>query len=243
MRHPWTSLALLAGLASLMTAATAAEDTDTAGAGRMEINIGMSANKVGRIWEYGLPAMEINYGVGDRMQLQLAGSRVSLHESDMFVRSGIGSATVGLKWRLLDQEQAGVAVGVFPLYRWNPSSSAERRGIVEAGSELLVPLLLGLRQGDTAYYAEFGRVVESDGSRKWARGVKFLHQCRANVECRVELQQELASPTGHHTIISSGFKWAMNDTYSVVAGIGRDVDSIRDGARGVIFNLGLQILK
>ncbi len=151
MRLYCTSFAVLAGLASVMTAACAAEDTDTPGAGRWEINVGLSATKVGRNWEYGLPETELNYGLGERMQLQLAGSRVSLHEAGMPVRAGIGSAIVGLKWRLLDQEQAGFAVGVFPQYTWNPSSSAERRGIVEPGSELLVPLLLGLRRGDTGY--------------------------------------------------------------------------------------------
>ncbi len=243
MRLYCTSFAVLASLASVMTAARAAEDTDTPGAGRWEINVGLSATKVGRNWEYGLPEMELNYGVGERMQLQLAGSRVSQHEADMPVRAGTGSATVGLKWRLLDQEQAGLAVAVFPQYTWNPSSSAERRGIVEPGSELLVPLLLGLRQGDTGYYAEFGRTIANGGSKEWARGVKILHQCRANVECRLELQHELASPTGHQTIISTGVKWALNDTFVVVAGIGRDVGRNREDARGVIFNLGLQILK
>lgn len=236
-------LACLAGLAGAAAPAAATEDTDTPGAGKWEINLGVSATRSGSTWEYGLPDADINYGLGERMQLLLGGTRTSLHEPGMPARSGTGSATVGLKWRLIDQEQAGFALGVFPQYSWNPSSSAERRGIVEPGRSLVLPLLLGVRRGDTGYYAEFGRTFESGGGNEWARGVKILHQCRENVECRVELQHEIVSATGHQTTASAGFKWALNDTYVVVAGIGRDVGRNRDGARGVIINLGLQILK
>ena len=243
MQMRYLHIGLLACIAGLAGSAGATEDTDTPGAGKWEINLGVSATRSGATWEYGLPDADINYGLGERMQLLLGGTRTSLREPGVPARTGTGSATVGLKWRLVDQEQAGFALALFPQYSWNPSSSAERRGIVEPGTSLVVPLLLGVRKGDTGYYGEFGRTFGSDGGNAWLRGIKVLHRCRENVECRVELQHEIVSSTGHQTTASAGFKWALNETYVVVAGIGRDVGRNRDGARGVIVNLGLQILK
>lgn len=236
-------LACMAGLAGAAAPANATEDTDTAGAGRWEINLLASAARSGGNWEFGLPDTEINYGIGDNMQFTLGGSRVSLRERGMPARTGIGTTTAGFKWRLIDQGQAGFSLAIFPQYSWNPSSSAERRGIVGPGTSTTLPVLLGVRRGDTGYYAEVSRNVDSGGGREWGRGVKILHQCRANVECRVELKHELVSTTGHQTTASAGIKWALNDTYVVVAGIGRELIGNADGARGVSVTLGLQILK
>lgn len=243
MRARYRHFGMLAFLSVLTLPVAATEDTDTPGAGKWEINLGLSATRSGGTWEYGLPDADINYGLGERMQLLLGGTRTSLHEPGMPARAGTGSATVGLKWRLIDQDQAGFALALFPQYSWNPSSSAERRGIVEPGTSLVLPLLLGVRRGDTGYYAEFGRTFENAGGSAWVRGVKFLRQCRENVECRIELQHEIVSASGHQTTASAGFKWALNDTWVVVSGIGRDVGRNRNGARGLIFNLGLQILR
>jgi hypothetical protein len=233
----------LACLGAVAAPAFATEDTDTPGPGKWEINIGVSATRSNGAWEYGLPEGDINYGLGERLQLVLGGSRVTVRESGMPSRSGTGRAVAGLKWRLIDQEQAGFALAVFPQYEWNPSSSSERRGVVDPGQSLTLPLVLGLRSGDTGYYAEYGKKMEKGGGHEWARGFKILNQCRDNVECRVEVQHELVSSTGHYTTISAGFKWALNDTYVVVAGVGRDVGRNHDSRRGVMFNLGIQILR
>lgn len=243
MRARSRHVGVLAFLCILPLPVAATEDTDTPGAGKWEINLGVSATRSGGAWEYGLPDADLNYGLGDSMQLLLGGTRTSLHEPGMAARSGAGRATAGLKWRLVDQEQGGFALALFPRYSWNPSASAERRGIVEPGTSLVLPLLLGVRQGDTGYYGEFGRTFDSGGANAWLHGIKVLHRCRDNVECRIELQHEIVSATGHQTTVSAGFKWALNDTYVFVAGIGRDVGRDRDGARGIILNLGLQMLK
>jgi hypothetical protein len=243
MRAPYIRTLLLGCLGCLAVPVLATEDTDTPGNGRWEINVGVSATRSSGVWEYGLPEGDINYGLGERLQLMLGGSRISLHEAGLPSRSGTGSATAGVKWRLIDQEQAGFSLALFPQYTWNPSSAAERRGVVEPGKSLVLPFVFGLRSGETGYFAEVGRTFEKGGSNEWVRGVKILHQCRENVECRVELQHEVLSPTGHQTTASAGFKWALNETYIIVAGIGRDVGRNREGARGVMINLGLQILK
>jgi hypothetical protein len=234
---------LLGCLGCLAAPVLATEDTDTPGKGRWEINIGVSATRSGSTWEYGLPEGDINYGLGDRMQLVLGSSRVSLHQAGMPTVSGTGRAVAGLKWRLLDQEQAGFALALFPRYEWNPSSGAERRGVVDPGQSLVLPFIFGLRSGETGYFAEFGRSFEKHADREWVRGFKILHPCREDVECRIEVQHELVSPTGHYTTVNAGFKWALNQTYVVVAGIGRDVGRNEGSRRGVLFNLGLQILK
>lgn len=234
---------ILAVLLAACASVRATEDTDTPGPGRWEINLGFSASRTGAGWEYGAPDADINYGWGERIQLMLGASRIALHESGAPLQSGMGPATLGFKWRLLDQDRAGYALALFPKYAWNLSSSAQRRGLVTPGRSLLLPLLAGVRRGDTGYFAEVGRKFVEGEPHEWAGGVKVLNQCMARVECRLELQHSLVPPRGRQTLAGAGFKWALDDSFVLVAGIARNIGPDYKDSHSLVFNLGLQILR
>lgn len=232
---------LLAGLAG---DAAATEDTDTPGAGGWEINLGVSGTRTGYGgWEYGLPEGDINYGIGERGQLLLGGSRASLRDPGRAALHGTGAAVTGLKWRLLDHEQAGFSLAVFPQYVWTPSRKAERQGLVEPERSVILPLILGLHAAHTGTFLEVGRKLSRNGGdSEWAGGIKILNQCTPTVECRIEFQRSLVSSVAHQSTASAGFKLSLNDSFLLVAGVARDVGS-HTGNGALSINLGIQFVR
>jgi hypothetical protein len=232
---------LLPGLAG---GAAATEDTGTPGPGGWEHNIGISATRTeAGGWEYGLPEGDINYGIGERFQLLLGGSRLDLRQPGVARLEGSGAAVAGLKWRLLDHEKAGFSLAVFPQYVWTPSASAERRGLVERERALILPLIVGLHADNTGLYIEAGRKLSRiEGESEWAGGVKLLNQCTPRIECRIEFQRRLVSAVAHESTASAGFKLALHESLLLVAGVARDVGT-HTGNGALSINLGFQFVR
>jgi hypothetical protein len=236
----WLALVVLAGASGC---AHATEDTDTPGAGKWEINLGISAQRTATSWEYAAPDTDFNYGWGERAQWMLAIPRVLVHEPGVGARSGLGSATVGLKWRMVDQEQAGFALALFPAYSWNLSSSAARRGLTDLGRSLVLPLVAGIRYGETGLFAEAARNFVQQGPNEWVAAIKLTRQCLATVECRVEVQHSLIPQQAGKTLGSVGFKWSVAADLILQASIGRDIGPSRDDKHQIALKLGVQLLR
>ena len=238
------ALAAAAALAAqtLPLTAKAAEDTDTPGAGRWEINIGASKVHKAGGWERSLPDSDVNYGLGERLQLMAALPYVTLREHGAPSHSGWGSASAGVKWRVADQDALGVDLAIFPQFSWNPSSNTARRGLGSPGRSLLLPLIAGQRFGDTAWYAELGRNMVESGPHEWQAGLKLLRQCLPHLECRVELEHSRVPRDGGQTTVSAGAKWRLGEQFILQGSAGRDIAGGREGRRRLVLYLGLQLL-
>lgn len=235
-------------LPALLLAATqapcgATEDTDTPGAGKWEINVVVSGEHTASSRSYAVPASDVNYGWGERTQLVAAVPRVLLREPGVAPRSGIGSATLGVKWRFYEDAPAGVALALFPTYGWNLSSRAARDGLTDPGRTVGLPLLAGIRRGDTALFAEAGRNVAQYGPREWVAGLKLTHQCLPALECRTELDYSHPDGERARSLASIGFKWRLADSLIVQGSVGRDLGPVRDDGRRLAFTLGVQLLR
>jgi hypothetical protein len=89
--------------------------------------------------------------------------RVLLREPGVDPRAGLGSATLGVKWRFYEHAPSGFALPLFPTYGWSLSSRAVRDGLADPGRSIALPLLAGIRRGDTALLAEAGRNLPQYG--------------------------------------------------------------------------------
>lgn len=189
-----------------------------------------------------MPEGELNFGIGEHGQLLLSASRLSLREPGQARLEGAGAAVVGLKWRLLDHEQAGFSLALFPQYIWTPSKRAERIGLVERERSVILPLIVGFHSGETGLFIEAGRKLAwNGGEREWAGGVKLLNQCTPRMECRIEFQRRLVSAVAHESSASAGFKFVLSEGLLLVAGVGRDVGT-HTGNGAVSANLGFQFV-
>lgn len=223
--------------------ARATEDTGTPGPGGWESNIGLSAERQHGSWRHGLPEAELNYGLGERIQLVAGMPYVRVVEADGARSSGFGNINAGVKWRFWDDETSGAALAVFPRLSWNASRATAARGLESPGYSLLLPVIAGFSRGDTGWYAEFGRNIVQQGRSEWQAGFKVLHQCLPQLECRVELEHVRVPRDGGQTTVRMGGKWRLTDGLVVNMSIGRDVAGNGEGRRNVVTYLGLQLLR
>lgn len=230
-------------LAAGIQPARAIEDTDTPGAGRWEINFGRGALRSAAGWEVALPDTDFNYGWGEHAQLTLALARLTLRADGQEAVSGLGAATVGLKWRILNQDDSAFALAAFPKYSRSVSSGSLGRRLSPAGSSLLLPLIAGLKSGDAGYFAELGRNIVQEEPDEWVAGLKVLHQCLPSVECRVELQHSLVARAGGETLAGVGAKWRLSESLVLQGSVGREMATRGAEARRRVVYLGVQILR
>jgi hypothetical protein len=230
-------------MAALALPAAATEDTDTPGPGRWENNLGLSVERHHGNWRVALPDAEINYGLGEQLQLLLGMPYVRVRDADGARSSGFGNITAGAKWRFFDDEARGTALAFFPRLSWNASSATASRGLETRGYSFLVPLVAGFRQGDTGWYAEVGRNFVQEGPHEWQAGLKVLHQCLPQLECRVELEHRRVPRDGGQTTARVGGKWRLQEGLILNVSAGKDVAGAKEGRRSLVAYVGLQFLR
>ena len=92
----------------------ATDDPGTPGDGKWEINGAITTEITRSRQNFGLPALDFNYGVGEHVQLKFETEADLIHAMGSATRAGIGYSKVGVKWRFVDEEKSGVAVSVYP---------------------------------------------------------------------------------------------------------------------------------
>lgn len=235
---------MVAAMVATMFAASpawAVEDTDTPGNGNWEINLEANGARSASGWKVEAPAVDVNYGWGDRVQLMAGMPWVSVRETGRDAKSGLGAGTVGAKWRFVDQEKQGIAVSTFPQYSWNLVASSLQRGIVGETRQLLVPVQFGGEYGEYGIYGELARNFVESGLHETLAGLKITHSCSARATCRIELQRS-KSAAGSQTLVFLGAKLRLTDSVLLKIGAGRDIGPDTPDRRSLILRFGLQFL-
>src|SRR5512135_2947956 len=91
------------------------DDTGTPGPGKWEMNAGFNLEKRSSRTTYQLPALDLNYGIGERIQLNYSTVWIVLH-GDEGTKNGAGDSEVAVKWRFLDRDKQGVDLSVYPRF-------------------------------------------------------------------------------------------------------------------------------
>ena len=86
------------------------------------------------------PDVDINYGVGDRIQLTYESAWLRVHNPDEPVKYGLEQDQLGLKWRFLDGGENGSSFSFFPQLSINNPNHSVRRNITPPGSSLILPV-------------------------------------------------------------------------------------------------------
>jgi hypothetical protein len=107
-------------------------DTDTPGNNNWEINIAYTLEQRQTEDTHTIPVIDINYGIGDNIQIKYEVLWLVLDEKDVGTKSGLGNSALGLKWRFYNDKQYGLAMSVYPQFEFNnPTSSAQRVSLMK----------------------------------------------------------------------------------------------------------------
>jgi len=133
------------------------DDPDTPGPDHWEINAGTTSVYAAHEWLLGAPLLDINYGVGDHVQLKYQWQANLLAQDHGDVSAGFGNSLAGVKWRFIDQTNASwLEVSIYPQLEFVYPHSSARRGLAVGGDNVLAPIEVEHKFKSLTVYGEVG---------------------------------------------------------------------------------------
>jgi hypothetical protein len=217
------------------------DDPGTPGDRHWEINVGLSTEHRPGVRASEMPLFDINYGIGDRLQLKYEVPYQTLHEAGSSRVTGFGNSELGLKWRFFDAGEKGPAASVYPQWGFNtPGSNSADHGLVEHGSALKLPFQFEQEVGPVTIVAEAGREFRTGGDT-WFYGISAGHQFTDKLELAVELAGE--ADTGLHRsvlITNIGVVINLSERTSIMFSLGRELHNHDEPKATFLGYIGMQ---
>jgi hypothetical protein len=143
------------------------DDPGTPGTGKWENNFAVAFEHRSNETLIDVPAIDLNYGIGDHIQLTLQTAPVLLKRSDHGVIGGLGETEAAVKWRFFDEATSGFDVSMFPRVIFNVAHSSIRRGLADDGTRFQIPFQAAKTWAGCTWTPSSGRgrtlLVEANG--------------------------------------------------------------------------------
>ena len=204
------------------------DDTGTPGDRKLEINLIAQGDFAGKTHRIEAPLLDMNYGIGELVQLKLEIPYVHLASQDADAADpqsamrahGVGDSTFGVKYRFYDDKDNGLSFALYPQVRFRTPGA--NRAVSEQKTVVILPLIMtrefekasitlnaGLEHGDNSrVFASFGA-----GTRLTDQLALFGEIAGTNLNARDERQ----------ILLNVGVKQKLSETRSIAASIGHDI--------------------
>jgi hypothetical protein len=212
----WSAAALAQGGPPLLT-----DDPGTPGDGNWEINLAFAVESLEDETTFEAPLLDINYGVGDTIQLKFELPWIFLHQDGDGTKNGLGNSAFGIKWRFLDEDPDGLSMSVYPQFQFrNPTSSGDR-GIVDERMELFLPVQAQKTFGAVSVNPEIGLLVREGQRDQWVYGLAVGYQASPDVDLLGELHgTALTDMSDYDAVVNLGLRWHLDDMFTLLASAG-----------------------
>jgi hypothetical protein len=220
------------------------DDPGTPGPGRWEINLGWTDQRTPGSTEYGLPLLDANYGLGERVELTYE-APWSIVRDGSGDHTGPGDSLIGAKWRFYDAGDDGWQASVYPQLTFlDPDSHADRRGLAEPDTTWLLPVEVAKDLGPIELNVDGGRSLgprASDGG--WIAGVVLGREVRKGWEVDGEIHVNASEGFGRSEWIENlGTRINLSDRVILMLALGRDFRNQLGPRVSLLSYLGFQIL-
>ena len=218
------------------------DDPGTPGPGKWENNIAIAFEHRPHETAYDLPAIDLNYGVGEHIQLTLQGEPVLLKRSGHGLIGGLGGTEAAVRWRFLDEEKSGFDASMFPRVIFNITQSSVRRGLAEDGTRFQIPFQVAKAFGRFHTDAEFGPLASTLGRSEWIYGIVGGVELAKTTMLMAELHgTSRMNFTRDILTVNVGLRRQLTEARILIASIGHELRD-PDHARSFIGYLGVQLL-
>jgi hypothetical protein len=117
------------------------DDPGTPGNRNWEINLAFTQDIRPQGQSYETPILDMNYGLGDRIQLKWEIPYLVSGSEGSALTTGLGNSLAGVKWRFYQSPKRKLNISTYPqLELNNPGSRSWQRGLVAQGPNFLLPL-------------------------------------------------------------------------------------------------------
>jgi hypothetical protein len=184
-------------------------DPGTPGNANWEINIAAAQTIERGGASYQVPQIDLNYGIGDRIQLTYEIPYVIDTAGAQTSHSGWGNAYPGLKWRFIDHGEGGWQVSLFPQVETDSTLSAQQRGVGSPGPRLLMPVEAATKLGVVDLDVEAGYYFPKRGPREEIFGLVAGHTFAERFDLAAELYRDhsLGPPSSSTTTLDLGGRY------------------------------------
>jgi hypothetical protein len=219
------------------------DDPGTPGNGRWENNFAIAFEHRPNEWLIDAPGIDLNYGVGEHIQLTLQTSLTILKRSDHGAIAGIGGTEAAVKWRFLDEATSGFDMSMFPRIIFNVTQSSVRRGLSEDGTRFQIPFQLAKKVGPVGLDFEFGPHASSIGRSEFLYGIVGGVEVSKTTSLMAELHgTSRMNFTRDALIVNFGWRHKINEHAIWIASLGHEVRAPEDQQLALIGYCGVQLL-
>jgi hypothetical protein len=217
------------------------DDPGTPGDGKFEINLAIAFERRPNESAFDAPGIDINYGVGDRIQLTLQGGPVILKRSGHGAIGGLGGTEAAVKWRFVDNQETGLSVSMFPRVIFNISGSAARRGLADDGTRFQIPIQIAKAFKNFDLDFEWGPVASTVGASEWLYGIVVSVDASKTTALMAELHGSSRTNFSDDELAANfGIRQKLNDHCLFIGSLGHELRSPE--ARAWIGYAGVQLL-
>lgn len=220
------------------------DDPGTPGDGHWEINVAALSDHGAGVTTYQLPLVDVNYGLGERIQLKFELPWLVQDQVDGTYHSDAGDGLAGVKWRFYDAGENDWQISTYPQVEFDfPGSDASRVGMTERGASYLVPFEFVRVLEDFDVNVEIGRwfrpVQHTDS---WIAGFVLTHEVRKGFEVMAELHDEVAVRRSQEELtLNFGTRLDLSERYTLLFSAGRDLRNTLGQTNTFLSYAGLQI--
>jgi hypothetical protein len=218
-------------------------DPDTPGNHNWEINIAYMpflypANSLAHI-----PDVDINYGIGKRIQLTYESAWLRLFNSPSPAKYGMEQSQVGVKWRFYENEESGMEISVFPQFSFNNPNNAVARGFAPPGASLLLPMEFSKKFKHVQLNWEGGYNFVHLGPDGWIAGLLAGHDVSKNWEIDAEFFSSGSFRKSlNQETVDFGARYKIHPPFILLLMAGRSIVPSSDHQPFFVGYFGMQIL-
>lgn len=188
------------------------DDPDTPGDNNWEINVATTTEHTHDESSYETPLLDINYGVGDRIQLKYEVPYVVEKTQDAPTRSALGNSLLGVKWRFYDDAQnSGLSVSTYPQLELNTSKYARTHGLVDDTPNYLLPIEINRAFENFELGVEAGHWFTHKMPASNILGLSATRQITPAFEALGEIYNTWTQSEKRETLLDLGGRYTLRD--------------------------------
>ena len=218
------------------------DDPGTPGNAKWENNLAIIFEHRPNETSIDVPEVDLNYGVGDHIQLTLQNAPVLLKRSDHGLIGGLSSTEAAVKWRFLDESTSGFDISMFPRVIFNIGESSVRRGLAEDGTRFQIPFQMAKTFGRWHADVEVGPRARTVGRSEWLDGIVCGFDLAKPTMLMAELRDESRMNFSRDVLtLNFGLRHEFTENYILIVSMGHELRS-PDEPTALIGYFGMQFV-
>jgi hypothetical protein len=218
-------------------------DPGTPGDGNWEINIMAYSERHPAARIFNAPILDLNYGVGSRIQLTYEVPYLVVGTDGGPTRSGLGKSVAGVKWRFYDSNERKFSISIFPQLEFNNPDASLQRGLVDYDTRFYVPVEVSKEVGPIHVNPEAGYIFASGKGAGWFTGLVVLREINKRMEVAAEFYNSANTDgTNRWNTYDGGGRYKLGEHFIVLFMAGRSFAGPSSSQPQLFGYLGMQFL-